>query len=141
MARVAASEADVLVNHTYLLSLSIMIEVLILDAHELAQRQMGSQAMRAGAMGGANIESAVRNQMAKRLKKGLADQGIDATINTPGSQGLEITINNPAEAAWNQGVIAWLVAKVMPSSIEYTIAPSIRETLEENGIEGEVEVT
>jgi uncharacterized lipoprotein YajG len=118
-----------------------MIEVLILDAQKLAQKQMGSQAMRAGAMGGANIESAVRNQMAKRLKKGLADQGIDATIDTPGSQGLEITINNPAEAAWKQGYIAWLVAKVMPSSIEYTIAPSIRETLKENGIDGEVEVT
>ncbi|HKL89187.1 MAG TPA: hypothetical protein VJ884_09290 [Salinibacter sp.] len=119
---------------------SAMIEVLILDAQKLAQKQMGSQ-MRSGAMGGANIESAVRNQMAKRLKKGLADQGIDATIDTPGSQGLEITINNPAEAAWNQGYIAWMVAKVMPSSIEYTIAPSIRETLEENGIDGEVEVT
>jgi uncharacterized lipoprotein YajG len=118
-----------------------MIEVLILDAQELAQRQMGSQAMRAGAMGGANIESAVRNQMAKRLQKGLSDQGIDVTIDKSGSQGLEITINNPAEAAWNQGVIAWMVAKVMPSSIEYTIAPSIRDTLEENGIEGEVEVT
>lgn len=118
-----------------------MIEVLILDAQELAQRQMGSQAMRAGAMSGANIESMVRNQMAKRLEKGLAQQGIDATVDTKGSQGLEITINNPSEAAWNQGFFAWLVAKVMPSSIEYTIAPSIRETLEENGIEGEVEVT
>lgn len=117
-----------------------MIEVLIIDAQELAQRQMGSQAMRAGALQGANIESAVRNQMAKRLKKGLEAQGIEVTIDTPGSQGLEITIENPAEAAWNQGFFAWLVAKVMPSSIEYTIAPSIRETLEENGIDGEVEV-
>lgn len=118
-----------------------MIEVLILDAHELAQRQMGSQAMRAGAMAGANIESAVRNQMADRLKKGLGDRGIDVTIKKKGSQGLEITIDDAQKAAWNQGVMAWLVAKVMPSSIEYSIAPSIRDTLEENGIDGEVEVT
>lgn len=118
-----------------------MIEVLILDAHELAQRQMGSQAMRSGAMAGANIESAVRNQMADRLEKGLSERGIDVTIETKGSQGLEITIDDAQAAAWNQGVMAWLVAKVMPSSIEYSIAPSIRDTLEENGIEGEVEVT
>jgi hypothetical protein len=117
-----------------------MIEVLILDAQELAQRQMGSQAMRSGAMAGANIESAVRNQMADRLQKGLAGRGIDVTVNKKGSQGMEITIDDPAKAAWEQGVIAWLVAKVMPSSIEYSIAPSIRDTLEENGIEGEVEV-
>lgn len=117
-----------------------MIEVLILDAHELAQRQMGSQAMRAGAMAGANIESAVRDQMADRLEKGLADRGIEVTVDTKGSQAMEITIDNPAEAAWNQGILAWLVAKVMPSSIEYSIAPSIRDTLDENGIEGEVDV-
>ncbi len=117
-----------------------MIEVLILDAHELAQQQMGSQAMRSGAMAGANIESAVRNQMADRLKKGLAGRGIDVTVKKKGSQGMEISIDDPAKAAWEQGVLAWLVAKVMPSSIEYSIAPSIRDTLEENGIEGEVEV-
>lgn len=117
-----------------------MIEVLILDAHELAQRQMGAQAMRAGAMGGANIESAVRDQMADRLGKGLSNRGIDVTVDKKGSQALEITIDNPSEAAWNQGILAWLVAKVMPSSIEYSIAPSIRDTLDENGIEGEVDV-
>jgi hypothetical protein len=118
-----------------------MIEVLILDAHELAQKQMGAQAMRSGAMAGANIETAVRNQMADRLEKGLANRGIKATIKKKGSQGMEITIDNPAEAAWEQGYIAWMAAKVMPSSIEYSIAPSIRETLKESGIEGEVEVT
>jgi hypothetical protein len=36
--------------------------------------------------------------------------------------------------------MAWLVAKVMPSFVEYSIAPSIRETLKESGIEGEVDV-
>ncbi|PSQ95841.1 MAG: hypothetical protein BRD55_09460 [Bacteroidetes bacterium SW_9_63_38] len=118
-----------------------MIEVLILDAQELAQRQMGAQAMQAGAMGGTNIETAVRNQMKDQLRKGLAGRGIETTIASKGSQGLEITIDDPAKAAWNQGMMAWLVAKVMPSSIEYSIAPSIRETLEESGIEGEVEVT
>ncbi len=118
-----------------------MIEVLILDAQKLAQKQMGAQAMRAGAMSGANIETAVRNQMADRLRKGLGNRGIEATINTKGSQAMEITIDNPAEAAWKQGIIAWMAAKVMPSSIEYSIAPSIRETLKESGIEGEVEVT
>jgi len=110
------------------------------NQQQLAQQQMGAQAMRSGALAGANIETAVRNQMADRLKKGLADRGIEATVDTKGSQAIEITIDNPATAAWNQGVLAWLVAKVMPSSIEYTIAPSIRETLEESGIEGEVEV-
>ena len=118
-----------------------MIEVIILDGHELAQKQMGSQAMRSGALAGANIETAVRNQMADRLQKGFAQRGIETTIETKGSRAMEITIDNPAKAAWNQGVIAWMVAKVMPSSIEYSIAPSIRETLEEQGIEGEVEVT
>lgn len=118
-----------------------MIEVLILDAQQLAQRQMGAQAMQAGAMAGTNIETAVRNQMKNRLQKGLADRGIKTTITSKGSQGLEITVDDPAKSAWNQSVMAWLVAKVMPSSIEYSIAPSIRETLEESGIEGEVEVT
>jgi len=117
-----------------------MIEVLILDAQQLAQRQMGAQAMQAGAMAGTNIETAVRNQMKSRLQKGLADRGIETTIKSKGSQGLQITVDDPAKSAWNQGVMAWLVAKVMPSSIEYSIAPSIRETLEESGIEGEVEV-
>lgn len=118
-----------------------MIEVLILDAQQLAQRQMGAQAMQAGAMSGTNIETAVRNQMKDRLQEGLAERGIETTIEAKGSQGLEITVEDPAEAAWNRGVMAWLVAKVMPSSVEYSIAPSIRETLEESGIEGEVEVT
>ena len=118
-----------------------MIEVLILDAQKLAQQQMGAQAMQSGAMAGMNIETAVRNQMKDRLQQGLASRGIQTTINSKGSQGLEITVDDPAKAAWNQGVMAWLVAKVMPSSIEYSIAPSIRETLEESGIEGEVEVT
>ncbi len=117
-----------------------MIKVVILDAQKLAQQQMGAQAMRSGALAGANIESAVRNQMADRLEKGLGERGIEVTVETKGSQAMEITIDNPAKAAWNQGVTAWLVAKVMPSSIEYSIAPSIRDTLEESGIEGEVEV-
>jgi len=118
-----------------------MLEVIILDAHQLAQQQMGSQAMRSGALAGANIETAVRNQMADRLAKGFADRGIEITVNKKGSQALEITLDDPAKAAWNQGVLAWMAAKVMPSSIEYSIAPSIRETLEEHGIDGEVEVT
>lgn len=118
-----------------------MIEVLILDAQKLAQREMGAQAMQAGAMSGTNIESEVRNQMQARLQKGLSERGIETTIKKKGSQGLEISVDDPARAAWNRGVMAWLVAKVMPSSVEYSIAPSIRETLEESGIEGEVEVT
>ncbi len=117
-----------------------MIEVTILNAQELARQQLGARAARAGGVGGADIESAVRDQMANHLQDGLGRQGIDATVETAGSRRLEITIDDAATAAWNQGVIAWLVAKVMPSSIEYTIAPSVRDTLEENGIDAEVEV-
>jgi len=116
-----------------------MIKVTILDAQKLAQQQMGAQAMAAGAMG-ANIESAVRNQMADQLEQGLAGQGVDATVTRSGSRGLEIEINNPKDAAWAQGFFPWLVASVMPSTVEHTIAPSVRETLEESGIDAEVSV-
>lgn len=117
-----------------------MIEVTILNAQQLASQQLGARAARAGGVGGADIESAVRDQMADHLRDGLGRQGFEASVDTSGSRKLEITIDDAAKAAWNQGVIAWLVAKVMPSSIEYTIAPSVRETLEDNGIEAEVEV-
>ena len=97
--------------HNLLLPRSLMIEVLILDAQKLAQQQMGAQAMQSGAMAGMNIETAVRNQMKDRLQQGLASRGIQTTINSKGSQGLEITVDDPAKAAWNQGVMAWLVAR------------------------------
>lgn len=116
-----------------------MIEVTILNAQELARQQMGAQAAQASARG-ADIESAVRNQMADRLQKGFDSQGIDATVETEGSRRLQITINDATAAAWKQGYMAWLVAKVVPSSIEYNLAPEVRDQLEENGIEAEVEV-
>lgn len=118
-----------------------MIEVTILNAQELARDQIGARAAQAGVLGGADIERTVRNQMADRMREQFANQGIDATVETDGSRRLEITINDAADAAWKQGILAWLVAKVMPSSVEHTFAPSVRDNLEESGIEAEVEVT
>lgn len=117
-----------------------MIEVTILNAQELASRQMGPRAAQA-ASAGADIESAVRNQMADHLENGFRDRGIKATVKTKGSRGLEITIDDATEAAWQQGYIAWLVAKVMPSTVEQNLAPEVRDQLEEQGIEAEVDVT
>lgn len=117
-----------------------MIEVTILNAQKLAQQQMGARAAQASAQG-IDIESVVRNQMAKRLQQGFDSQGIDATVDTAGSRKLEITIEDATAAAWKQGYLAWLVAKVMPSSVEHNLAPEVRDRLEENGIEAEVEVT
>jgi hypothetical protein len=54
---------------------------------------------------------------------------------------MEISIDDATEAAWQQGYLAWLVAKVMPSSIEQNLAPEVRDQLEEQGIEAEVDVT
>lgn len=116
-----------------------MIEVTILNAQELARRQMGAQAAQAN-LRGADIESAVRNQMADRLEKGFKSRGIDATVETEGSRRLQITIEDATAAAWQQGYLPWLVAKVMPSSVEHNLAPEVRDRLEENGIEAEVEV-
>lgn len=118
-----------------------MIEVTILNAQELARQQMGANAARASSMGGADIESAVRNQMADRLGKNFRSRGIEATVEREGSRKLQITIEDATKAAWEQGYLAWLVAKVMPSSVEHNLAPEVRDRLEENGIEAEVEVT
>jgi len=117
-----------------------MIEVTILNAQKLASRQMGPRAAQA-AQAGADIESAVRNQMADHLEKGFRSRGIQATVETEGSRKLAITIEDATDAAWQQGYIAWLVAKVMPSSVEQNLAPEVRDRLEEQGIEAEVEVT
>lgn len=117
-----------------------MIEVTILNAQELARQQMGANAARASMMGGADIESAVRNQMADRLGKNFRSRGIDATVDTEGSRKLQITIEDATEAAWQQGYLAWLVAKLVPSSIEHNLAPEVRDRLNESGIEAEVEV-
>lgn len=117
-----------------------MIEVTILNAQELARRQMGARAAQA-ARGGADIESAVRNQMADHLEEGFQSRGIEATVETTGSRRLEISIDDATEAAWQQGYLAWLVAKVMPSSVEQNLAPEVRDQLEEQGIEAEVDVT
>jgi len=117
-----------------------MIEVTILNAQELARRQMGARAAQA-ARGGADIESAVRNQMADHLEEGFKSRGIEATVETAGSRRMEISIDDATEAAWQQGYLAWLVAKVMPSSIEQNLAPEVRDQLEEQGIEAEVDVT
>lgn len=116
-----------------------MIEVTILNAQELARQQMGAQAAQAN-LHGADIESAVRNQMADRLEKGFQSRGIDATVKTEGSRRLQITIEDATTAAWQQGYLAWLVAKVMPSSVEHNLAPEVRDRLKESGVEAEVEV-
>ncbi|MFO8098053.1 MAG: hypothetical protein R6T83_00345 [Salinibacter sp.] len=116
-----------------------MIKVTILDAQKLAQKQMGAQAMAAGARG-ANIESAVRNQVANHLEKGFASKGVEVTVRRSGSRGLEINIEDPKTAAWNQGLLAWLVASIMPSTVDHTLAPTVENTLKESGIEAEVSV-
>lgn len=116
-----------------------MIKVTILDAQKLAQQQMGAQAMAAGARG-ANVESAVRNQVATQLEKGFGARGVDVTVTRSGSRGLEIEVNDPKTAAWNQGILAWLVASVMPSTVDHTLAPSVENTLEESGIKADVSV-
>lgn len=117
-----------------------MIEVTILNAQELARRQMGARAAQASMRGGADIESAVRNQMAGRLEENFQSRGIEATVETEGSRRLQITIDDATAAAWQQGYLAWLVAKVVPSSIEHNLAPEVRDRLNDNGIEAEVEV-
>ena len=117
-----------------------MIEVTIYNAQELARRQMGARAAQA-AGAGADIESAVRNQMADHLADGFQSRGIEATVDTKGARKLEITIDDASKAAWQQGYIAWLVAKFVPSTVEQNLAPEVRDQLEEQGIEAEVEVT
>jgi hypothetical protein len=116
-----------------------MIEVTILNAQELARRQMGARAAQA-ASAGADIESAVRNQMADHLQKGFRSRGIKALVETKGARKLEITIEDATEAAWQQGYIAWLVAKFVPSSVEQNLAPEVRDRLEEQGIDAQVDV-
>lgn len=115
-----------------------MIEVTILNAQELARRQMGARAAQAT---GAGIESEVRNQMADHLADGFQSRGIEATVDTKGARKLEITIEDATKAAWQQGYIAWLVAKFVPSTVEQNLAPEVRDRLEEQGIEAEVDVT
>jgi len=116
-----------------------MIKVTILDAQKLAQQQVGSH-MAAGSLGGANIESMVRDQVADHLRDSMSSRGIHVTIETKGSQGIEITVDDATQAAWNQSIFAWMLAKVMPSSVEHSIAPSVSDQLEEQGIEAEVDV-
>jgi len=91
-------------------------------------------------MSGANIESIVRNQMVNQIEHGFAEKGVEVTVSKSGAQGLEIEIDDPRTAAWNYGLFAWLVASIVPSTIERTLAPSVRETLEESGVEAEVSV-
>jgi len=90
-----------------------MINVTILDAQKLAQDQMGAHAMAGGAMSGANIESIVRNQMVDQIEHGFAEKGVEVTVRRSGAQGMEIEIDNPRTAAWNYGLLAWLVASVV----------------------------
>jgi len=117
-----------------------MIEVTILNAQKLASRQMGPRAAQA-AQAGADIESAVRNQMADRLEENFRNRGIKANVGTKGARKLEITIEDATEAAWQQGYVAWLVAKFVPSTVEQNLAPEVRDRLEEQGIDAEVDVT
>jgi len=116
-----------------------MIEVTIYNAQELARRQMGARAAQA-AGAGVDIESAVRNQMADHLEDGFRSRGIQAHVDTKGARKLEITIEDATEAAWQQGYLAWLVAKFVPSSVEQNLAPEVRDQLDEQGIDAEVEV-
>jgi len=117
-----------------------MIEVTILNAQELARRQMGARAAQASGAG-VDIESAVRNQMADHLENGFRSRGIHANVATKGARKLEITIEDATEAAWQQGYLAWLVAKFVPSTVEQNLAPEVRNRLEEQGIEADVDVT
>ncbi|PSQ72103.1 MAG: hypothetical protein BRD26_02955 [Bacteroidetes bacterium QH_1_64_81] len=97
-----------------------MIEVTIFNAQKLASRQMGPRAAQA-AQAGADIESAVRNQMADRLEENFRSRGIKANVDTKGARKL--------------------VAKFVPSTVEQNLAPEVRDRLEEQGIDAEVDVT
>jgi hypothetical protein len=91
-------------------------------------------------MKGGVIERQVRDNMAKEIGKQLASRGIEAEVDTSGSRKLEIDITNPAEAAWMQGYFAWAIAKVMPSIVDQRLASGLRDQLEEQRIDADVEV-
>jgi hypothetical protein len=78
--------------------------------------------------------------MADHLEKGFRSRGIEANVETKGARKMEITIEDATQAAWQQGYIAWLVARFVPSTVEQNLAPEVRDRLEEQGIEAEVDV-
>jgi hypothetical protein len=117
-----------------------MITITILNAKEAARRQGGGRAAATGHMKGGVIERQVRDNMAKEIGKQLASRGIEAEVDTSGSRKLEIDITNPAEAAWMQGYFAWAIAKVMPSIVDQRLASGLRDQLEEQRIDADVEV-
>jgi len=117
-----------------------MITITILNAKEAARRQGGGRAAATGHMKDGVIERQVRNNMASQIGDQLASRGIDADVRTSGSRKLKIDITNPAEAAWMQGYTAWAIAKVMPSIVDHRLASGLRDQLEEQRIEADVEV-
>jgi hypothetical protein len=78
--------------------------------------------------------------MADHLEDGFRSRGIKAVVETKGARKLEITVEDATEAAWQQGYTTWLVAKLIPSTVEKNLAPEVRDRLEEQGIDAEVEL-
>jgi hypothetical protein len=117
-----------------------MIEVTILNAKDAARRQGGGRAMAAGHLSGGIVETQVRNRMASQIRDQMKANGIEAEVSRAGARGIEIDLTDIAATAWKQGYIAWMIAKVVPSSFEYRIASDMRDRLEEQGIDAEVDV-
>ena len=117
-----------------------MINLTIYDVNQMAQNQGVSFAGGSGGFQGPDPAQRVRDQFAKNIQKNFDARGIDATVSRSGSRKLTIEIDDATEAAWTQGVIPWLLAKFIPSSIEHRIGDNLREQLEEQGVRAEVEV-
>jgi hypothetical protein len=117
-----------------------MIEVTILSAEAVAQRHTGGGPMQGGGRAAGMVERKMRDAMAKQIQGRLESSDIDATVSRTGSRGLEIEIKDATQAAWQQGIMAWLAAKVVPSSVEHRLASTFRDQFEENGVQAEVNV-
>ena len=107
----------------------------------MAQKQGVSFAGASGGFQGPDPAQRVRDQFAKNIQKNMDSNGIDATVSRSGSRKLSIQIDDATEAAWKQGITAWLLAKFIPSSIEHRIASDLEDQLEEAGVRAEVEVS
>jgi hypothetical protein len=117
-----------------------MIDVTIYDAQQMAQKQGVSFAGASGGFQGPDPAQRVRDQFAKNIQKNFDSNDVDATVSRSGSRKLTIEIEDATRAAWTQGIIPWLMAKFIPSSIEHRIANDLRDQLEDNGVRAEVSV-
>jgi len=118
-----------------------MIDITIYDAQQMAQQQGVSFAGAGGGFQGPDPAQRVRDQFAKNIQKNLDSNGIEATVSRSGSRKLTIEIEDATQAAWQQGISAWLLAKFIPSSIEHRIASDLEDQLDESGVRAEVEVS